>query len=73
MEEDFEAEKSNWNGRILEETIYDLSCLFKEEKDMTIVQEEDIGYDLLYLFGEDDQEEISYDLVCILEKMTKRL
>ena len=49
MEEDFEAEKSNWNGRILEETIYDLSCLFKEEKDMTIAQEEDIGYDLLYL------------------------
>ena len=32
---------------------------------MTIVQEEDIGYDLVYLFGEDDQEELGYDLGCL--------
>ena len=63
VEEYVEVENFNSNGRILEETIYDLSSLFKEEEVMTIVKEEDIGYDLLYLFGEDDQEELGYDLV----------
>ena len=51
----FKVEEAKWNGKNQDGTIYDLSCLFKDEEVMVVAKEKDIDYDLSFLFREEDQ------------------
>ena len=52
---DVKVEEVNGNGNIQNEIIYNLFCLFKNEEVMVVIKEKDIGYDLSFLFGEENQ------------------